>query len=69
MENHVYKTIDLVGSSKNGIEHAVETAIGRASETIKNMRWFEVTETRGQIVDGVIDHWQVSLKIGFTLEE
>ena len=69
MSDHVYKQIELVGSSKNGIEDAVQNALARASKTVRNMRWFEVTETRGHIVDGKVDHWQVSLKIGFTLDE
>ncbi|MGR8950394.1 MAG: dodecin [Gammaproteobacteria bacterium] len=69
MENHVYKTIDLVGSSKQSIEDAVDTALKRANQTINNMRWLEVTQTRAHIVDGKIDHWQVAFKLGFTLEE
>ncbi len=68
MSDHVYKQIELVGSSKAGVEDAVQNALARASKTVRNMRWFEVTETRGHIVDGKVDHWQVSLKIGFTLE-
>ena len=67
--DHVYKTVDLVGSSKKSIDDAVEMAISRANKTIKNMRWFEITETRGHIVDGKIDHWQVGIKLGFTLED
>ena len=69
MAEHVYKKIEIVGSSPNGVEEAVRNALSRASKTVRNMRWFEVTETRGYIVDGKIDHWQVTLKIGFTLEE
>jgi flavin-binding protein dodecin len=67
--HHVYKTIELVGSSPTGIDDAVRTAIGRAAATVRNMRWFEVTETRGMIENGEIRHWQVTLKVGFTLEE
>jgi dodecin len=69
MAEHVYKKIELVGSSPNGFEEAVQNALARASKTIRNMRWFEVTETRGYIDDGKIAHWQVTLKVGFTLEE
>src|SRR4029078_11452636 len=69
MSEHIYKKIEIVGSSPNGMEEAVRNALSRASQTIRNMRWFEVTETRGYIDDGKIAHWQVTLKIGFTLEE
>ena len=69
MSEHVYKKIEIVGSSPKGMEDAVHNALSRASKTIRNMRWFEVTETRGYIDDGKIAHWQVTLKIGFTLEE
>src|SRR5258705_7027283 len=69
MDEHVYKKIEIVGSSPNGMEEAVRNALSRASKTVRNMRWFEVTETRGYIDDGKIAHWQVTLKIGFTLEE
>ena len=68
MTEHVYKTIELVGSSTTGIEDAVETAIAKAGRTVRNLRWFEVIETRGQIEQGRIAHWQVTLKVGFTLE-
>ncbi|HEV3409157.1 MAG TPA: dodecin [Chthoniobacterales bacterium] len=68
MSEHVYKKIELVGSSPNSIEEAVTNAIARASQTVRNMRWFEVTETRGHIEDGKIGHWQVTVQIGFTLE-
>ena len=69
MSNHVYKTIELVGSSPNSSDEAVRNAIGRASATMRNLRWFQITETRGHIVDGRIDHWQVMLKVGFTLDD
>ncbi len=62
MAEHVYKKIEIVGSSPNGMEEAVHNALSRASKTIRNMRWFEVTETRGYIDDGKIEHWQVTLK-------
>ncbi len=69
MSTHVYKKIDLVGSSPNGIEEAVNNALARAAKTIRNMRWFEVTETRGHIENGKVAHWQVGVKVGFTLDE
>jgi flavin-binding protein dodecin len=68
MPDHVYKTIELVGSSTAGIEDAVATAIAKASQTVRNLRWFEVTETRGHIEGGRVAHWQVTIKVGFTLE-
>jgi dodecin len=68
MSDHVYKKIELVGSSPQSIEAAVENALARAKKTIRNMRWLEVTETRGHIENGKIDHWQVAVKVGFTLE-
>lgn len=68
MSSHVYKTIELVGSSATSSDDAVKTAIARASETLRNMRWFEVIETRGHIENGGIAHWQVTIKVGFTLE-
>ena len=69
MSEHIYKKIELVGSSSRSIEEAVENAIARAQKTIRNMRWFEVTETRGHIEDGKVNHWQVTLKVGFTLDK
>ncbi|PYK13695.1 MAG: dodecin flavoprotein [Verrucomicrobia bacterium] len=68
MSDHVYKKIEVVGSSPNGFEDAVTNALARAHKTVRNMRWFEVSETRGYIENGKVDHWQVTLKIGFTLE-
>lgn len=68
MSSHVYKTLELTGSSPTSIEDAVSTAIAKASETVRNIQWFNVTETRGHVTDGKIAHWQVTLKIGFTLE-
>jgi flavin-binding protein dodecin len=68
MTDHVYKLLELTGSSKTGIEDAVQVAIAKAHETVRNMQWFEVTETRGHVVDGRVAHWQVTLKVGFTLE-
>ena len=69
MADHVYKSIELTGSSKMSIEDAVSQAISKASKTVRNMQWFEVIETRGHIVDGKVAHWQVSVKVGFTLED
>jgi len=67
--DHVYKNIELTGSSAKSIEDAVTNAINTASKTVRNMRWFEVIDTRGHIVDGKIDHWQVVIKVGFTLDK
>jgi dodecin len=69
MDEHVYKVIQLAGSSDKGIEDAVQVAVQRASKTLKNLRWFEVIETRGHIEGGKIGHWQVLVKVGFTLDE
>jgi flavin-binding protein dodecin len=68
MAEHTYKKIEIVGSSPDSLQEAIENAIGKASETLRNMRWFEVVETRGQIEEGKIAHWQVTVKIGFTLD-
>jgi flavin-binding protein dodecin len=68
MSEHVYKMLELTGSSTKSIEDAVERAIAKAHQTVRNIGWFEVTETRGHVVDGKVAHWQVSLKVGFTLE-
>ncbi|MDB5943067.1 MAG: hypothetical protein JWQ13_2633 [Ramlibacter sp.] len=67
-DNHVYKSIELTGSSPTGIEDAVSTAIAKASESLRNIHWFNVVETRGHVKDGKVAHWQVTLKVGFTLE-
>ena len=69
MPNHVYKKIELTGSSSAGLQDAIENAIAKASKTIHDMRWFEVIETRGHIDEGKIAHWQVTIKVGFTLAE
>ena len=69
MADHVFKKIELTGTSKNSIEEAVQNALARAGKTIRNMRWFEVTETRGAIKDNKVAEWQVTLKIGFSIEE
>ncbi len=68
MSDHIYKKIELIGSSPTGIEDAVNNAVSRAAKTVRNMRWFEVSEIRGHIEDNKIGHWQVTVKIGFTLD-
>ncbi len=68
MTNHVYKMLELTGSSPVSIEEAVQTAIAKAHETVRNIQWFNVVETRGHVVDGKVAHWQVTVKLGFTLE-
>ena len=67
--NHVYKNLELTGSSETSIEDAVTRAIEKASRTIRNIQWFEVIETRGHVKEGKIAHWQVTIKVGFTLED
>lgn len=69
MSEHVYKSIELTGSSKKGVEEAIQAAVKKASETVRNLRWFEVTDTRGYIEKGKVAYWQVTVKIGFTLED
>jgi flavin-binding protein dodecin len=68
MNDHVYKIIELTGSSAKSADDAIRVAIERASATVKHMRWFKVTETRGHIENGTIGHWQVTIQLGFTLE-
>jgi len=68
MSDNVYKTLEITGSSKKSIEDAIEKAIARTGETVHNLRWFEVAEIRGHIVDGKIDHYQVVTKIGLTVD-
>ncbi|MGN5476271.1 dodecin [Cupriavidus basilensis] len=65
MSDHTYKLVEIVGSSPDGSDQAIRNAINKASETIKNIDWFEVAETRGHIADGKVAHFQVTLKIGF----
>ena len=69
MKDHVYKLIELTGTSATSIEDAVGKAIKRAHKTLKNLCWFQVTETRGNLVKGKVQHWQVTIKVGFTLED
>jgi len=69
MPHHIYKHIHLTGSSTTSSDDAVRAALARAAKTVRGMRWFEVIETRGHIEDGEAAHWQVNIKVGFTLEE
>ena len=69
MSNHVYKSVEITGSSPDGVTQAIERAIEKASQTLRNLDWFEVTSVRGQIGDGKVAHYQVTLKIGFRLED
>lgn len=69
MKDHVYKLIELTGTSTTSIEDAVEKAIKHAHKTVKNQCWFQVIETRGNIDKGKVQHWQVTIKIGFTMDE
>ena len=68
MANHVYKKIEIVGSSPVSVDDAIKTAIERSSKSIRNLRWFEVTNVRGEIENGKVAHFQVTMKLGFTLE-
>ncbi|MCU7806654.1 MAG: dodecin family protein [Candidatus Thiodiazotropha sp. (ex Semelilucina semeliformis)] len=69
MSDHVYKKIQLVGSSNTSTDDAIRNAIARAGETVENMNWFEVVETRGHIDNGQVAHWQVTIDIGFRLKD
>jgi flavin-binding protein dodecin len=69
MKNHVYKLVELTGTSQTSMEDAVNTAIQRAGQTIKNLRWFQVVEIRGDLNENKVAHWQVTLKIGFTVDD
>ena len=69
MDDHIYRVIQIVGSSEKSIDDAIHIAIARASKTLRELRWFEVTETRGHITNGKVQHFQVTLKVGFTLDE
>ena len=68
MSEHVYKLIELTGSSRTSIEDACQKAIAKAHESVRNIRWFNIVETRGHVEDGRIAHWQVTIKVGFTLD-
>lgn len=69
MSNHTYRVTEIVGTSPDGIEQAIRNGIGRAAATLRNLDWFEVTELRGQVADGEVAHFQVTLKVGFRLED
>ena len=69
LSDHIYKIIQLAGSSTSSIEDAIQNAVSRASKNLKNLRWFEVLETRGQIQGGKVSHYQVTIKVGFTLDD
>ena len=68
MTDHVYKTIQITGTSKQGVEEAIRGAVAKAASTVHNLRWFKVTEVRGEISGAEVEYWQVSLDIGFTLD-
>lgn len=68
MDEHVYKIIELTGSSKTSIEDAVKNALSKAAKTVHNMRWFHIVESRGYIEEDSVSYWQVTIKIGFTVE-
>ena len=69
MNNHVYKTVVVTGSSKTSVEDAIKSAIDKAGQTVRNLRWFEVTDTRGFIENQKIAYWQVTMNVSFTLDE
>ena len=69
MSNHVYRVIEVVGSSPEGVDSAIRNAVSRAARTTRNLDWFEVTEIRGHIDEGAVAHYQVTLKVGFRLED
>ena len=69
MDEHVYRVIQLVGSSEKSVSDAIERAIARSSKTLRNVRWFEVVETRGSVENGKVSQYQVTLKVGFTMED
>lgn len=68
MSNHVYKSLELTGSSSSNLEEAVSNAITKASKTVHNLRWFEVTDIRGEIENNAVAYWQITMKVGFTLD-
>ncbi len=69
MSDHVYKLIEIVGSSPKSTDDAIHNAVAKAGQSVRNLRWFEVTDTRGHLEDGKVAHFQVTLKIGFTLDD
>jgi hypothetical protein len=68
MDDHVYRVIEIVGTSPKGVDDAIKSALARAHSTLRNLRWFEVARTSGHIDDGKVEHFQVTLKVGFTME-
>ncbi len=69
MDDHIYKQVELTGSSQTTVEDAVQNAITKAGQTLRNVHWFQVIDTRGYIVDNKIDYWQVTIKLGFRLDD
>ena len=69
MTDHVYKLVELTGSSKTNIEDAIQNAIAKASQTVRHMHWFQVVDTRGTVDNGKVEYWQVTVKVGFRLED
>ena len=69
MSDHVYKSVEITGSSPEGVKEAIDRAIAKASESLRNIDWFEVVSVRGHVADGKVAHYQVTLKIGFRLED
>lgn len=69
MSHNVYKNVEIIGTSPKSLEDAIKSALGRAAKTVRNMRWFEVREMRGAIKDGDVSEWQVTIKVGFALDE
>ena len=69
MSDHVYKTVEITGSSSDGVTQAIDRAVTKASQTLRGLDWFEVTEIRGHIEEGTVAHYQVTLKLGFLLED
>ena len=68
MEDHIYKKIEIIGTSEKSSDDAVQNALSKASGSIQNLRWFEIIETRGSIANGGIERWQVTIKVGFTMK-
>jgi flavin-binding protein dodecin len=68
IEDHVYRVIEIVGTSQDSIDDAIKSAVARAEQTLRNLRWFEVVRTSGHIANGEVEHFQVTLKVGFTME-
>ncbi|MCT9104893.1 dodecin [Streptomyces mirabilis] len=69
MSDHTYRVTEIVGTSHEGVDQAIRNGVSRASQTLRNLDWFEITQVRGQIVDGEVEHYQVGLKVGFRLED